>query len=165
MGKSVVGFGVAAAVFLLEQLTKWIVLGPLNLREMHVVEVLPIFRLNYTENYGISLGLFQAQSDAMRWGLVAVTAAIAAGVGWWLTREEKRGDQIALGMVLGGALGNILDRVRHGYVVDFADLHFGEFRPFYIFNVADAAISIGVAILLLRAFLVKERPKENAEHA
>jgi signal peptidase II len=68
-------------------------------------------------------------------------------------------------MVLGGALGNILDRVRHGYVVDFADLHFGDFRPFFIFNVADAAISIGVAILLLRAFLVKERPKENAEHA
>ena len=68
-------------------------------------------------------------------------------------------------MVLGGALGNILDRVRHGYVVDFADLHFGEFRPFLIFNVGDAAISIGVAILLLRAFLVKERPKENAEHA
>ena len=68
-------------------------------------------------------------------------------------------------MVLGGALGNILDRVRHGYVVDFADLHFGEFRPFLIFNVGDAAISIGVAILLLRAFLVKEGPKENAEHA
>ena len=75
----------------------------------------------------------------------------------WITREEQRGDQIALGMVLGGALGNILDRVRHGYVVDFADLHFGTFRPFFIFNVADAAISIGVAILLLRAFLVKER--------
>jgi signal peptidase II len=101
----------------------------------------------------------------MRWVLVLVTAAIAVGVAWWIGREEKRGDQIALGMVLGGALGNILDRVRHGYVVDFADLHFGEFRPFFIFNVADAAISIGVAILLLRAFLVKERPKENAEHA
>ena len=63
-------------------------------------------------------------------------------------------------MVLGGALGNILDRVRHGYVVDFADLHFGEFRPFLIFNVGDAAISIGVAILLLRAFLsVRSAPR------
>jgi signal peptidase II len=130
-----------------------------------LVELLPIFDLRYTENHGISLGLFQATSDAMRWVLVALTSAIAVGVAWWITREEKPGDQIALGMVLGGALGNILDRVRHGYVVDFADLHFGEFRPFFIFNVADAAISIGVAILLLRAFLVKERPKENAEHA
>jgi signal peptidase II len=165
MRKASLGFAVAALVFFLEQITKWIVLGPLDLRNTQVVEILPIFRLWYTENHGISLGLFQASSDAMRWALVAVTSAIAVGVGWWLTREEKTGDQVALGMVLGGALGNILDRVRHGYVVDFADLHFGEFRPFFIFNVADAAISIGVAILLLRAFLVKERPKENAEHA
>lgn len=165
MRKSAVGFTVAAIVFILEQITKWIVLGPLDLRNTRIVEVLPIFRLNYTENPGISLGLFPASSDAMRWGLVGVTAAIAIGVAYWISREDKRWDQIALGMVLGGALGNILDRVRHGYVVDFADLHFGEFRPFFIFNVADAAISIGVAILLLRAFLAKERPKENAEHA
>ena len=165
MRKSALGFTMAAIVFVLEQITKWLVLGPLDLRNTQSVEVLPIFRLNYTENHGISLGLFQASSDAMRWVLVLVTAAIAVGVAWWIGREEKRWDQIALGMVLGGALGNILDRVRHGYVVDFADLHFGDFRPFFIFNVADAAISIGVAILLLRAFLVKDRPKENAEHA
>jgi len=165
MRKSALGFSVAAIVFVLEQITKWLVLGPLDLRNTQSLELLPIFRLNYTENHGISLGLFQASSDAMRWVLVLVTAAIAVGVAWWIGREEKRWDQIALGMVLGGALGNILDRVRHGYVVDFADLHFGEFRPFFIFNVADAAISIGVAILLLRAFLVKDRPKENAEHA
>ena len=165
MRRASLGFAVAGLVFFLEQITKWIVLGPLDLRNVGLIELLPIFDLRYTENHGISLGLFQATSDAMRWVLVALTSAIAVGVGWWITREEKPGDQIALGMVLGGALGNILDRVRHGYVVDFADLHFGEFRPFFIFNVADAAISIGVAILLLRAFLVKERPKENAEHA
>ncbi|NUT00451.1 MAG: signal peptidase II [Sphingomonas sp.] len=164
MRRSALGFSVAAIVFVLEQITKWLVLGPLNIRAQ-VIEVLPIFALNYTENHGISLGMFQAQSDAMRWVLVAVTAAIAVGVAYWIGREDKRWDQVALGMVLGGALGNILDRVRHGYVVDFADLHFGDFRPFFIFNVADAAISIGVAILLLRAFLVKERPEENAEHA
>ena len=165
MRKASLGFGIAALVFFLEQITKWIVLGPLDLRNVGLIELLPFFDLRYTENHGISLGLFQATSDAMRWMLVALTLGIAGGVAWWITREEKAGDQIALGMVLGGALGNILDRVRHGYVVDFADLHFGEFRPFFIFNVADAAISIGVAILLLRAFLVKERPKENAEHA
>lgn len=165
MRKGMIGYSVAAAVFVLEQISKWIVLGPLDLRNTFQIRILPIFNLTYTENHGISLGLFQASSDAMRWVLVAVTAAIAAGVAVWITREEKSGDQIALGMVLGGALGNILDRVRHGYVVDFADLHFGDFRPFFIFNVADAAISIGVVILLLRAFLVKERPKENAEHA
>jgi signal peptidase II len=74
-------------------------------------------------------------------------------------------------MVLGGAIGNILDRVRFGYVLDFADLHFGEFRPFLVFNVGDASISIAVVVLLLRAFLVrKERaqdadPEEKIEHA
>jgi signal peptidase II len=165
MRRSALGFSVALTVFLLEQVTKWIVLGPLDLRNVLQIEILPIFNLTYTENHGISLGLFQASSDAMRWVLVIGTSLVAAGVAYWIAREERRWDQIALGMVLGGALGNILDRVRHGYVVDFADLHFGEFRPFFIFNVADAAISIGVAILLLRSFLVKEAPKENAEHA
>ena len=165
MRNGMVGFSVAAVVFVLEQITKWIVLGPLDLRNVLLIQILPIFDLNYTENHGILLGLFQAQSDAMRWVLVAVTAAIAVGVAVWITREKLRGEQVALGMVLGGALGNILDRVRHGYVVDFADLHFGTFRPFFIFNVADAAISIGVVILLLRAVLLKEGHKENVENA
>jgi len=157
---------VAMIVFALEQVTKWIVLGPLDLRNVGQIELLPIFNLTYTENHGISLGLLPATSDTMRWLLVLGTSIIAIIVAWWITRERNRGDQVALGLVLGGALGNILDRVRHGYVVDFADLHFGSIRPFFIFNVADAAISIGVVILLLRAFLTRnERPEENVEHA
>jgi signal peptidase II len=159
------GFAAALLVFFLDQLMKWIVVGPLNLREVGQIYLLPIFNFTWTENYGISLGLLNAHTALGRWMLVAMTGAIAIGVAIWIFREKNRLDQVALGMVLGGALGNILDRTRHGYVVDFADLHFGDFRPFLIFNVGDAAISIGVAILLLRAFLVKERPKENAEHA
>src|SRR6185369_15567392 len=128
--------------------------------------LLPIFNLTYVENNGISLGLLKATNPAGRWMLVAITTAIAIGVAVWIGREENRTDRIALGMVLGGALGNILDRARHGYVVDFADLHFGTFRPFLIFNVGDAAISIAVVILLLRAFLTrKEDAKETIEHA
>ncbi|MEO6581821.1 MAG: signal peptidase II [Sphingomicrobium sp.] len=160
------GFIVAAAVFALDQLTKWIVAGPLYLQDIGQIVLLPIFNLTWTENQGISLGLFNAETAIGRWILVAVTGAIAIAVAVWITREKQRGDQLALGMVLGGALGNILDRARFGYVVDFADLHFGDFRPFLVFNVGDAAISIGVVILLLRAFLAKdERPKENIEHA
>ena len=165
MHSRALGLSVAFAVFVADQLSKWIVSGPLNLREVGQIILLPIFNLTWTENYGISLGLFNARTATGQWALVAITSAIAVGVAVWMGREKLRGDQIALGMILGGALGNILDRVRFGYVVDFADLHFGGFRPFLIFNVADAAISIGVAILLLRAFLLKERPKENAEHA
>ena len=160
------GIAIALLVFVIDQVTKWIMIGPLNLREVGQIYLLPIFNLTWTENYGISLGLFNAQTDFGRWVLVAVTSAIAIGVAFWIGRERARWDKAALGLILGGALGNILDRIRHGYVVDFADLHVGEFRPFLIFNVGDAAISIGVAILLLRAFLVRnEQPKETFENA
>ena len=129
-------------------------------------DVLPFFNFTYTENEGISLGLLNATNPIGRWMLVGLTSRIAVAVAVWIGREKNRIDQVALGMVLGGALGNILDRVRFGYVVDFADLHFGEFRPFLIFNVGDAAISIAVVILLLRAFLTrKDATKETIEHA
>jgi signal peptidase II len=164
------GFAIALAIFVADQLTKWIVTWPLELKSVGQIYVLPIFNLTWTENYGISLGLFNAETDLGRWILVAVTSAIAIGVAWWIGREKALWDKAALGMILGGALGNILDRIRHGYVVDFADLHFGDFRPFLVFNVGDAAISIGVAILLVRAFLMRneqpgEQPEETIEHA
>ena len=156
------GFTIAAVVFALDQLTKWIVAGPLQLQTVRQIVLLPIFNLSWTENNGISLGLLNAETEIGRWMLVAVTAAIAIGVAVWLGREKQRGDQLALGMVLGGALGNILDRIRFGYVVDLADLHFGDIRPFLVFNVGDAAISIGVVILLLRAFLTRKEPAEGS---
>jgi len=165
--KARIGFAVAALVFVLDQLIKWVVTGPLALNRLgNQLVLLPIFNFTYTQNQGISLGLLNATNPVGRWLLVAMTAAIAIAVAVWITREKNRVDQIALGMVLGGALGNILDRVRFGFVVDFADLHFGDFRPFLVFNVGDAAISIGVVILLLRAFLSrKDAPKETIEHA
>jgi signal peptidase II len=166
------GFVVAILIFVADQLAKWLVTGPLGINQIgDQLVLLQIFNFTYTQNNGISLGLFNAQTEVGRWMLVAVTSAIAIVVAYWIGREKNRIDQLALGMVLGGALGNILDRVRHGYVVDFADLHFGTLRPFLIFNVGDAAISIGVVILLLRAFLTrKDRaqgsgPKETIGHA
>ena len=161
------GFAVALVIFGLDQLTKYLVTGPLGVAHIgDQLVLLPIFNFTYTENQGISLGLLNATNPVGRWMLVAVTAAIAIGVAVWIGREKHKVDQAALGMVLGGALGNILDRTRFGYVVDFADLHFGDVRPFLVFNVGDAAISIGVVILLLRAFLVrKEQPEETIEHA
>jgi signal peptidase II len=172
MGKYRLGFSVALLVFVLDQLTKWVVTGPLGVNQIgDQLVLLPIFNFTYTENIGISLGQLPASGPLGRWLLVALTAAIAIGVAIWIGREKNRIDRIALGMVLGGALGNILDRVRFGYVVDFADLHFGDFRPFLVFNVGDAAISIAVVILLLRAFVARKdhregpEPKETIEHA
>ena len=159
------GLGLAAALFALDQIVKWIVTGPLGIRSLGDAKtLLPIFDLRFVPNIGVSLGLMRADSDAMRWALVAMTAAIAAGVAVWMWREPRRGDQVALGMVLGGALGNIVDRVRFGYVVDFADLHFGEWRPFLVFNLADAAITIGVLILLARALLIRDKPRAPSEN-
>ncbi len=157
------GLVFAAAIYVIDQLIKWLMIGPLMLRELGVIEVLPFFDLRWTENYGVSLGLFVANSDTGRWILVAVTAASAITVLVWMLRERARGDILALGMVLGGALGNITDRARFGHVVDYADLHFGTFRPFLIFNIADAAITIGVLIILARSLLMREKPSAKPE--
>ena len=158
-------FLVAGLTFLVDQMSKYLVTGPLGLRvEGDQITLLPIFNLTRTHNLGISLGLFRADSDAARWALVAVTGAIALAMLVWIVREPRHGDRLALGLVLGGAVGNILDRIRHGYVVDFADLHFGTVRPFLVFNIADAAISIGVVILLIRAFVMRDEPDPKEKY-
>ena len=105
----------------------------------------------------------QDPTPPSRWrSPLGIFMLVAGAVGIWMTREQAKGDVIALAMILGGALGNIVDRVRYGYVVDYADLHFGAFRPFYIFNLADACITIGVLILLARAFLIREKKDDSA---
>jgi signal peptidase II len=151
------GFAAAGSILVLDQLVKWAVTYVFQLRERIEINLLPFFRLSWTENRGVSMGFLTTDSALERWLLVGLTAAIAAFVGAWLWREKRRDDIVALGLVLGGALGNILDRVRLGYVVDFADLHFGDIHPFLVFNVADAAITIGVLLLVLRALLTRDR--------
>ena len=156
-----IGFGFAALMFALDQLVKWIVDGPLAMRRGDSIELLPIFALTRTHNYGVSLGMFTATSPEMRWGLVVVTGVIAIAVTVWMVRERKLGDILPLALVLGGALGNIRDRVRLGYVLDYADLHFGAFRPFLIFNLGDACITIGVLIILARSLFMREKPRDT----
>lgn len=159
------GLLLAAAAFLLDQLTKWVVAVPLSLETQPGgrIELLPVFNLQWAENTGISLSMLADGGETMRWILVAVTAIVALAVAFWMTREKAKGDVIALALILGGALGNILDRIRFGYVVDFADLHFGDFRPFLIFNVADACITIGVLLLVARALLLREKAPSAAD--
>lgn len=151
-----IGIALALAIFLVDQWVKWWVTGPLELQRVGAVEVLPFFDLRFTQNFGISLGMFEATSPEMRWALVLVTGIIALVVTVWMMRERTLGDILGLALILGGALGNIRDRYALGYVIDYADLHFGTFRPFLIFNIADAAITIGVVIILARAFLMRD---------
>ncbi len=144
------GYGLAVGVFALDQVVKYWVAAVLDLRARGVFPILPGVDLTWVENPGVSMSLLRAEGPAMRWVLVAVTFAIAVGVAVWIAREANRLDTIALGLVLGGALGNIVDRVRFGYVVDFIHLWWRD-HHFYVFNVADAAITVGVILLVLRS--------------
>ena len=162
----ILGLLAAALIFGLDQGFKAWVTGPLGIDHAGAsLELLPVFNFTFTPNPGVSLGLFTAGSPEARWALVAMTGAIALFVLVWMMRERKLWDILALALVLGGAAGNIRDRFELGYVIDYADLHFGEWRPFLIFNLADAAITIGVLIILARSLLSREKPDATAEPA
>ena len=156
-----IGIAIALGLFAADQFVKWLMLEPLRLRQVKVIEILPFFDLRWTENYGVSLGMLTAETMEMRLMLLALTGGIALFVFIWMLREKAFGDIAALAMILGGALGNIRDRMNHGFVIDYADLHFGEFRPFLIFNIADAAITIGVLIILARSLFSRDKPETD----
>ena len=158
-----VGVGVALAIFVVDQWVKWLMVEPLQLRQKGVIDLLPFFDLRWTQNFGVSMGMFEADSFESRWILVGVTALIALVVTIWMFREKLMGDILGLSLILGGALGNIKDRYELGYVIDYADFHIGEFRPFLIFNIADAAITIGVLIILARAFFMRDKDEDEVE--
>lgn len=163
MRNRVIGLFIAVAIFAADQYVKWLMVGPLDLRNQPdgVIGLLPFFDLRWTQNFGVSLGMFEATSVEMRWILVAVTAGIALVVTIWMLRETLFGEIFGLSMILGGALGNIKDRYELGYVIDYADLHFGTFRPFLIFNIADAAITIGVVIILARSLFLRDKDSSD----
>lgn len=161
-----IGLGIALAIFAADQWLKDYVLNTLGLNKIgQSMELVSFFNFTFVKNYGVSLGMFEATSPEMRWGLVALTALIALVVAIWMLREKAFGDIFGLSLILGGALGNIVDRYELGYVVDYADLHFGEWRPFLIFNLADAAITIGVVIILVRSFFVRDKDDNSSEAA
>lgn len=152
-----IGIALAGLVFVIDQWVKQLMIGHFRLQQRAMVDLLPFFDLRWTENRGVSLGLLTANSLEMRLGLILLTLGIACVVLVWLLREKHWWDIAPLALVLGGAMGNIRDRVNFGFVVDYADLHFGDFRPFLVFNLADAAITIGVLIILARSFLSREK--------
>ncbi len=132
----------AAAIFLCDQLSKWWILA--HLSDGRVIEILPVLDLRLVWNTGISMGLLQDGGWPLTMAVVVVTALVA----WWLWRAEGGLESWALGSVLGGALGNLVDRLRFGAVVDFVHFHLGGWS-FYIFNLADAALTLGAVGLVL----------------
>lgn len=152
------GFIVAVPVFLIDQLTKWWVLTDL-MDPPRNIEITGFFNLVLVWNRGVSFGMFGMESA---WGPVLLSAlalAISVGLVVWLRRVDNRLVAVAIGFVLGGAVGNVIDRVRFGAVVDFLDFHaFGYHWP--AFNVADSAITVGVALLLFDSLFEKRRAPE-----
>ncbi len=151
---------VAALVFALDQATKWAVVKGLNLYELGEIEVLPpLLNFRMAWNEGINFGLFANSAGLMRWVLVVVALAISAWVLWWLHRE-KAGvlSMIAGGLLVGGALGNVVDRLIWGAVADFITMSCCGIENPYSFNIADVAIFVGAIGLVLFTGRHKGKP-------
>jgi signal peptidase II len=146
------GLVVAGLVILADQLSK---LATLALLE-DAVAVTPFLNLVVVWNRGVSFGMFASAGALMPWLLSGLALAVVVALGFWLRRVEHPLAGAALGLIIGGALGNVIDRVRFGAVVDFLDFHaLGYHWP--AFNVADSAICVGAALLLVDGLLAPRR--------
>ncbi|MEI6559871.1 MAG: signal peptidase II [Rhodospirillaceae bacterium] len=139
------GLGIAAIVAALDQLVKWYVVTGL-MQPPRVIEVTGWLNLVMTWNHGISFGFFSG--DAVPYVLAAVALAVVAGLIVWMINDRRPAAAVWLGLVIGGALGNVVDRLRLGAVADFIDVHAGVWH-WPAFNVADGAITIGVTLILI----------------
>ncbi|HVI30087.1 signal peptidase II [Hansschlegelia sp.] len=143
-------FLLAALVFVLDQAIKLWALFVFELADKGRVAVLPVFDLVLIWNRGVSYGMLQQDGDLGRWLLVALHVVASIGIAVWIARERQTVSAYGLALILGGAVGNGVDRVAYGAVVDYALLHWGEVT-WYVFNLADAAIVAGVGLLLYGA--------------
>lgn len=153
-------FILAAAIFAADQAIKLWMLYPFQLAEKGRVPVLPVFDLVLIWNTGVSYGLLQQETEFGRWALVALHVAASLFIGVWILREADRISSLGLALILGGAIGNGLDRIVFGAVVDYALLHWGPVT-WYVFNLADVAIVAGVLLLLYGA-IRGSRPEREA---
>jgi signal peptidase II len=149
-------YGLAVAVIALDQLSKFWVLHVYDLPARGQVPVLPFFDLTMVWNRGVSFGLLRAEVDLARWGLALFSLVVAVVLAAWARNLNRRLPAVALGLVIGGALGNLIDRVRFGAVADFLDFS-GLMFP-WVFNIADSGITVGVALLLLDSFVSPKKP-------
>ena len=149
------GFAVAALVLIFDQVTKWYFFAVVDLPRVGQVRLLPIFNLTLVWNQGISFGLLNNGALWGRIGLIIFALAISTVVARWLLTTDRLWPGIGMGLVIGGALGNVIDRIVHGRVFDFLDFS-GLGFP-WIFNVADSAITIGVVMLAWDTFFANRK--------
>ncbi len=144
--------------FLLDQLTKQWVLSIHGMEPGLIAAPLPFFNLVLVWNRGISFGMLNAHPEWMPWILLGLTGLMTLVLAVWLARTPRTVTRYGLSLVIGGALGNILDRLCYGAVVDFLDFHLGSLH-WPAFNIADSAIFVGVALLLIDSVLESKEQK------
>jgi signal peptidase II len=151
-------YGFAILIIVVDQLTKAWVLNGLGLRfEGQSVSMLaPVFNITLVHNEGVSFGLFG--DGSARWMLSIFSLAVAGVLGWWALKADRRLLVTSIGLIMGGAVGNVIDRIRFGFVVDFLDFSGTGVFP-WVFNVADSAITIGVILLILDSLLSERAAK------
>lgn len=150
------GLAIAALVLIADQLTKWWILEVVMVPPQ-IIEVTPFLNIVYVWNPGISFGMLGGGGAWQPWLLSAFGTIVAGGLLVWLhLGEHGRWGAVAIGMIVGGAIGNVIDRLRFGAVLDFVDFHVAGWH-WPAFNVADAGIVVGVGILLIDALLRERR--------
>lgn len=145
-----IAYLLALAVVVVDQLTKLWVLHVLDLPAKGHIEISPIFDLTLVWNRGMSFGFLAGHGEAARWGFTVFAFVIALAVGWWARKNDKLAMAITFGLLIGGAIGNAIDRIRIGAVVDFLDFSGIGFQ--WVFNVADSAITVGAVLIAVEAF-------------
>lgn len=155
-------YAVAAVVILLDQWTKHWIVNVMHMEPGSSVAVTPFFHLTLVLNRGVSFGLFRSEEgqEVGRWLLAAFAALVSIALAIWVRKAERKLPALAIGLIIGGALGNLSDRIRLGHVVDFLD--FGPLFP-WVFNVADAAVNVGVVLLLIDTFLTRDKGSAAAK--
>ncbi|MEM0947844.1 MAG: signal peptidase II [Pseudomonadota bacterium] len=175
--KGYIGTTVAIIVFVADQVTKWLIVHWMELKSIGAIDVFPPYlNLRMAWNRGINFGLFSGRGersalapawiadDPMRWVLIAIAVMISAWVVWWM-RSEQAGPwaRASAGLLVGGAIGNVVDRVLYGAVADFLNMSCCGIENPYVFNIADISIFVGaVGLILLTG---KSKPRDADEKA
>lgn len=148
----------SAFVIIVDQITKWVVDHSMELHQ--TIALVPSFQLTYMRNQGAAFSFLSGAGGWQRWFFIGLAVIASIFICRWLknlSRTQCR-EAIAWSLVLGGALGNLIDRILYGYVIDFLDVYYGDWH-WPAFNVADSAITLGVVLLLLDSFRPDARPQ------
>jgi len=156
--------GVVSALFVLgaDLGSKYWILHVLDLPDLRQVVLLPVLNLTFVQNQGVTFGLLHGLGAWSHFVLAGIALVVVGALCVWLRRAENALVALAIGAIAGGAVGNVIDRLRYGWVVDFIHAHVGDWS-WYVFNVADAAIVCGVMVLILESQFLR-RSRENLNH-